>query len=103
MPAEFSERIVTVDTTPIAVLKRVFAEVIEEEVYLFGHGGYTGTFAEKDPEDIEIVTELDGEPKDAWTESEAREHAMNNADKGGPALAYPLDTGDWFIGAWCSS
>ena len=102
MSAEFSERIVTVDTTPIAVLKRVFTEIIEEDAHLFGHGGYTGSFAEKDSEDIEIVTDLGGEPKDAWTESEAREHAMNNADKDGPALAYLLDTGNWFIGAWCS-
>lgn len=75
-------------------LAKIFDKMVMDAAWDHGHMGYTGSFAEK--RDIEVI---DG----VWTEEDAYEHALNNNDKWGPAFAYKLDDGKWYIAGWCSS
>lgn len=84
-------------------LKNVFQEIVEQCLYDYGHAGYTGTFAEKDPDDLLVVEELDGVTKTVWSLDEARKHAMDCNDKWGPTFAYRLNDGSWYIAGWCSN
>lgn len=69
---------------------------VEEDIYDYGHRGYTGTFAEKDDIDIHDVV---------MSEKEAEEHCIDNVGKWGSALAIPTneERTTWYIGAWCST
>ena len=60
----------------------------------YGHGGYTGTMAEKTG--LEFIS-------GTWTQEEAREHCIENNEKWGRASVYRLDDGRWYVGGWCSS
>ena len=71
-----------------------YAELVRERQWDYGHGGYSGTFAEK-PE----LTVRAGD----WTERDAEQDAADNNDKWGPTFAYRLDTGAWYFTGWCSS
>jgi hypothetical protein len=76
------------------LLLRVWRQTVEDARYMHGHGGYTGTLAEK----WEVVI-IPG----TWDEEGASEHCVENNDKWGPAFAYNLGDGRWYIGGWCSS
>lgn len=84
-------------------LEDKFWQIVEECLHWHGHGGYTGTFAEKDPDEILVIDEIDGLKKEIWTHKEAREHAMEHNDKWGPVFAYRLKGDSWYIAGWCSS
>ena len=79
-------------------LPRLFQNFRNEEAYRRGHGGYTGTFAEKDS--ICIIPSKNAE---FWHEEEARERGLYDNDKYGPASAYLIAKDTWYIGGWCSS
>lgn len=74
--------------------------IVSESRWENGHGGYSGSFAEK-PE-IEIY---DG--PHFKTDDEARDYIQDHNDKWGPATAAwvegPEPEGHWYIGGWCSS
>lgn len=75
-------------------LKIAYFFFVEQQAWERGHGGYTGSFAEK-PELYEI--------KGEWDADNAYEHCIKNNNKWGPAYAYHLADGTWWIGGWCSS
>ena len=75
-------------------LQAKYRAIVEQCQWESGHGGYSGTFAEK-PE-LRIM-------RGTWTREDARDHCQNENDKWGASFAYQLDTGGWYIGGWCSS
>ena len=75
-------------------LREKYRDYVSDCQYMDGHGGYTGTFAEK-PE-LRIMA-------GTWTKDTAEEHCLKHNDKWGPSFAYQLDTGGWYVGGWCSS
>lgn len=78
--------------------KRKFLDLVENEAYLYGHGGYSGTFAEK--HQIKIVQPPPGQQ--FWNRDDADEYASEEAEKWGPALGFWLDENTLFVGAWAS-
>lgn len=93
MGAEYQE--MTAKGTKEAMIAQFHARV-EEDIYEYGHHGYTGSFAEKD--DISVHDAV-------MSEKEAKEHCLDNSEKWGSALAIPTneERTTWYIGAWCSS
>jgi hypothetical protein len=83
-------------------LVQEFERFVERTAWMEGHGGYTGSFAEKDSI-AEVREDRNGNRKTVWDKDEAREHCIDYADKWGDALAYRLTDGNWYVGAWCSS
>jgi hypothetical protein len=79
-----------------AKLRVAYAALVAEEAYEYGHGGYTGTFAEK--ASVRIIPPPDG--KKRWSIKAAREHCDDN-DKWGSAWAYRLGAGKWYVGGYC--
>ena len=103
MGSRFDEQIIVLDNLDDqGELRERFQEVVSDCLYNHGHAGYTGTLAEKDPNELEIIEELDGVKREAWDLKEARKHAEGHNDKWGPAFAYRLMDGSWYIAGWCS-
>jgi hypothetical protein len=75
-------------------LVTAYSDLVAKEAWDSGHGGYTGTFAEK--HELKVIP-------GSWEVDEARQDAGDNNDKWGPAFAYRLKTGEWYIAGWCSS
>jgi hypothetical protein len=70
--------------------------VIEQECCEYGHGGYTGTFAEAQGCEVAQHPLLDNR--------EAAEDWLNDhAQKWGPALLVVTTDGKYYMGANCSS
>ena len=74
-----------------------YRDLVAEAEYMSGHGGYTGTFAEK--HELVIVNDVYA-PID---EDAARHHCQDANEKWGPSFAYYLGEGKWYIGGFCSS
>jgi len=72
-----------------------YSEVKAARAWEYGHGGYTGTFAEAGFG----LTFQTG----TWTLEKALEHCEDNHPKWEAAWAYDIGDGKWFVGAWCSS
>ncbi|WP_424216971.1 hypothetical protein ACN20G_33295 (plasmid) [Streptomyces sp. BI20] len=70
-----------------------FSHAVMEARHLHGHGGYTGSIAEKD--EYEVVA---GEPVQSEMDAETRAHELLREgrfdSKWGPAGAIPIDLGD---------
>jgi|TARA_Y100000310_G_scaffold278982_2_gene297834 hypothetical protein len=83
-----------------ADLQAEFETVVEQRAWDHGHGGYTGTLAEKEGMTVEFSKVLYGSLG-------AVERALENTDKWGPPLAcrYTDRKGNsrWVVGGWCSS
>ena len=75
-----------------------FRQLVEHEAYLYGHAGYTGSFAEKSS--IRIIPPPVGQ--DYWESRDAQDHYIHMAEKWGSAFGYRLDENTLFIGAWTS-
>lgn len=77
-----------------------FQRYCSEQAHSRGHGGYTGTFAEKVGEDLVI------EGKRFGSDADAKRWIDERADKWGPALAVrvvpPDEAPHWLVGALCS-
>jgi hypothetical protein len=75
-----------------------FRAIVQQCQWESGHGGYSGTFAEKH-EGVAF--------RDRTFEfvEDARKELEEDAEKWGPALAVKVKDGRgaWFVGAWCSS
>lgn len=75
-------------------LKIAYSAFVDHVAWMEGHGGYTGSFAEKGE-----VIKIDGE----WDKDDAYNHCVDYNDKWGPSYAYLLLDGRWYVGGWCSS
>jgi hypothetical protein len=93
-----------------ADMRKAFNLARDEAAYEHGHGGYTGTVAEKG-EVVKVrdipMTEQDAN-NEAWRMIDARDHRTN--DKWGPAGAIPLtktpngtQIDGWLFFGWASS
>ena len=90
-------------------VKEAFSNAVEEARYDHGHGGYTGTIAEKSSY-VEIQIPIDfqkDEPNRERAISYA-DHLINNDDpriddKWGPAGAIKLNENSWIFVGWASS
>jgi hypothetical protein len=93
MGAEFDSAVIR--AADVKELKRKYAFIQQQRAWEFGHGGYSGTFAE-------AMSGLIIQ-RGTWTLEEADKHCSDNHPKWEAAWAYHLDNGRWFVGAWCSS
>lgn len=82
-----------IELKDIKDLRNTFHRLCEDDAYECGHGGYTGTFAEKPS--VELMRGI-------YTKEQAREHCEEHNDKWGPAFAYCLGDNKYYIGGWCS-
>jgi len=71
-----------------------YGKYFKQECWEHGHSGYSGTFAEKPEVEIRPGT---------WDRYGAEEDAEEYNDKWGPAWAYNLGDGTYYVGGWCSS
>ena len=92
MGAEYCTKIL--DKMTKDEVKDEFYRIQEQCRYMDGHGGYSGTFAEKHGVRFEYGV---------FTYDKADAHCLDHNDKWEAAGAYKLDDGRWFIGGWCSS
>lgn len=76
-------------------LASAWLKLVAQESWDNGHSGYTGTFAEKDSV-LEVIPGV-------WETDKAKRHCEDNNDKWEAAYAYKLNTGEWYVGGWCSS
>jgi hypothetical protein len=80
------------------VAKTICENYIEQHQYEYGHGGYTGTFAEAKGVCIESMVFSHYEDAFLWLE--------DNAEKWGPAIGVLVREEDnepyYMFGAWCS-
>jgi hypothetical protein len=82
-----------------AELRKQAEEVFEHSAYMNGHGGYSGSLAEKTGNGITIHRDRVCKTKDeAW---EVMDEYDN--DKWGPAECIPVTGEGWAIGGYCSS
>ena len=91
MGAAFINVILPEDTDPVEWVKQARANDQHE----YGHGGYTGTWAE-----IPGATHVRIKP--FQSEQAAEEYLLDNAEKWNDALIVPLWDGRWVVGAWAS-
>lgn len=94
-------------------LKTAFWSAVEECLYANGHGGYTGTLAEKDAvTDLGVVADNESEAME-WAEdlmgsdwsgrTDIPGYDKYQHDKWGPANAIKIKTGGWVLFGLCSS
>lgn len=85
--------------------KEVFNTLKEQALYDHGHGGYTGSIAEKSS--FKVVPIPEGmNPRGGRFESEATAFLENNPeldDKWGPAVCFDLGDGEYAFFGWASS
>jgi hypothetical protein len=80
-------------------LNKKFVEAMRRAAYMYGHGGYTGTIAEKRYEPVEF------HDRQFSTRQEAVDYLLTENDKWGPAFAVSFIVGGekrWLFGGWCS-
>lgn len=90
--------------------KEAFRTAVQEAAYMQGHGGYTGTIAEKS-DFVEIDPTEDGQDVDGWTEGDyddyayelCREDDPRISDKWGPAGCMKMADDCWIFFGWASS
>ena len=77
-----------------------FHHIKEENEYECGHGGYTGTFAEKTH--CLILTPPHGD--EYWSILELKELVDNSKEYGkwGPAVAGRISETEYYLYGWCS-
>jgi hypothetical protein len=83
-----------------AELKDKVSDDCDSDARESGHGGYTGTWAEKRGDNVTIKNVVYA------TLDAADECIMNEADKWGNLIAAKYKHGEgtrWVVGAWCSS
>lgn len=72
-------------------------DIFEESAYMNGHGGYSGTLAEKNSIHIHRH-KVCKNPAEAWDYMDELD-----SDKWGPADCVPVKGEGWAIGGYCSS
>jgi hypothetical protein len=87
--------------------KQAFNAAVEEAAYMHGHGGYTGTIAEKHGFGV-LSKPLSREAAEALADKMLEEGHPAIDDKWGPAGAIPVADDDgkvtgWLFFGWASS
>ena len=81
--------------------KAAFSAAVKDARYYHGHGGYTGTIAEKDSF-VEIKVPEAVDPIEyAWSLIEKEDSRVD--DKWGPAGGVKIAEGKWYFFGWASS
>ncbi len=75
-------------------LRDRYSDLVFERQLEYGHGSYTGTFAEK--HEVRVIP-------GKWERDEAYSHAAEHNNKWGPSYAYDLGDGTWIVAGRCSS
>lgn len=81
--------------------KDAFNKAVEAAQYDHGHGGYSGTIAEKD--DFIMITLPEGVNPSAYAYALIDEEDSRIDDKWGPAGCFDLGNGEYFFFGWASS
>jgi hypothetical protein len=79
--------------------KSAFNKAVKEAQYDHGHGGYSGTIAEKS-EFVMVEVPKGRDPEDYAESDEALDKV---SDKWGPAGCIELGKGEWLFFGWASS
>jgi hypothetical protein len=103
MGGEYYSRTVQAKTDEEAVA--AFENIRESCLYESGHGGYTGTFAEK--EEIKILPpppcrRTPAQEREFWTREELDEFAQEQ-DKWGDAFGGKINETEYYLCGWCSA
>jgi hypothetical protein len=86
-----------------ATAKEAFASAADDARYMHGHGGYTGTIAEKG-EFIMVTSDLLSlEDASARADQLLQDDDPRISDKWGPAGCIALSTGQFLFFGWASS
>lgn len=91
MGGEYRENIITASTEQD--LQQEYEKLVEHHMYMYGHSGYSGSFAEK-PE-LKIIPGV-------FVQETAGVDCRDTNDKWGPSFAYHIGEDQWYIGGWCS-
>jgi hypothetical protein len=88
---------------PGTTAREAFATVTEQAAWESGHGGYTGTIAEKDS-----FTMVENKPLPKAEAVELADRLIDEEDervddKWGPAGCIPVEGGKWLFFGWASS
>lgn len=79
-------------------LESRYQQLVRDCQYEYGHGGYTGTFAEK--HSVQVIRPPDGQK--VWNREAAHQHCQDNNQKWDASYAYWLGDSRWYVGGWCS-
>ena len=82
--------------------KEAFVEAVREAQYEYGHGGYTGTIAEKSDFVMVATKEQDDAAAHAYADSLLEMGDPRISDKWGPAGCIPLAGEQWLFFGWAS-
>lgn len=82
-----------------------FDAAVRDARYAYGHGGYTGTIAEKNA--FRVITPPAGVDPEAYAHAllngEETTRALDIDDKWGPAACIDLGNGEFLFFGWASS
>ena len=93
----------TFDKCGFTSLREQIKDACRQDAFEYGHGGYSGTWAEKLREDVVILQETFN------SANEAEEFIEERIDKWGPLLAAKVhkdaskDEWYWYVAGLCSS
>lgn len=81
--------------------KEAFNNAVEEAQYESGHGGYTGTIAEKHA--FNLIAVPDGESPIKFADGLMDREDKRCSDKWGPAGCVKVAEGEYYFFGWASS
>jgi fibronectin type 3 domain-containing protein len=81
--------------------KAAFRAAVEQAQYDSGHGGYTGTIAEKD--EFVLISVPEGKDPIEFAEELLKADDDRVSDKWGPCGCVKIKEGEWFFFGWASS
>ena len=93
MGCNFNFRVLSAKT--VASAKKEVINIMKNDAHEFGHGGYTGTFAEADG--VVLNASVFDTPR------KAADWLVDNSEKWGPAVIVKIKNGGFCVGANCSS
>ena len=84
-----------------ATAQKAFNKGVEEARYEYGHGGYTGTIAEKD--DFTVIPLPEGWTAEDYADALEDKGDDRICDKWGPAGCLKIEDGKYAFFGWASS
>jgi hypothetical protein len=81
--------------------REAFNNAVEQAQYYHGHGGYTGTIAEKDS--FRMISVPEGEDPIEYADQLVENDDQRIDDKWGPAGCVDLKDGRYYFFGWASS
>lgn len=83
--------------------KTAFNQARKEALHYHGHGGYTGTIAEKDTfKEVKLSPEVIADKKLFWAKINELLDSEDFEDKWGPAGCVKIADGEFFFFGWAS-